>query len=265
MNNPIFIFSAGWRSGSTLLQRLITASGEVLIWGEAGGALNRFADAMECYEQMLGSGNKKYKYGFGGNGEQQYQELIKSGKDIVHKWIACINPPGDTFLETFRAFFDSVYGHPAREIGYPNWGIKEVQADIEVALFFRVLYPNAKFVFLVRNPVDCLTSIKRRKWMDCPNGADPISFFADHWVKLAKEFREADFGYYIKYEELISSPDAVSELSNYLEIDSIPKDFIRKSNADWSAENYKSLSFFEKRRLVRIVKSEMKMHGYEVS
>ena len=32
--SPIFILSAGWRSGSTLLQRLILSAKEVVIWGE---------------------------------------------------------------------------------------------------------------------------------------------------------------------------------------------------------------------------------------
>lgn len=31
---PIFLLSAGWRSGSTLLQRLIMSDARVLIWGE---------------------------------------------------------------------------------------------------------------------------------------------------------------------------------------------------------------------------------------
>ena len=30
---PIFLLSAGWRSGSTLLQRLIMSDSNVLIWG----------------------------------------------------------------------------------------------------------------------------------------------------------------------------------------------------------------------------------------
>ncbi|MDO9635465.1 MAG: hypothetical protein Q7I95_00765, partial [Thiobacillus sp.] len=31
---PIFLLSAGWRSGSTLLQRLVMSDKRVLIWGE---------------------------------------------------------------------------------------------------------------------------------------------------------------------------------------------------------------------------------------
>ena len=37
IEKPVFILSSSWRSGSTFLQRLITHSNEILIWGEAGG------------------------------------------------------------------------------------------------------------------------------------------------------------------------------------------------------------------------------------
>ena len=33
-NRPVFVLAAGWRSGSTLLQRLVMSSGETLVWGE---------------------------------------------------------------------------------------------------------------------------------------------------------------------------------------------------------------------------------------
>lgn len=32
--SPVFILSAGWRSGSTLMQRLLMSSGEIAVWGE---------------------------------------------------------------------------------------------------------------------------------------------------------------------------------------------------------------------------------------
>jgi hypothetical protein len=44
-HQPIFVLSSLWRPGSTLLQRFITATGEVLVWGETGGALNAIAEA----------------------------------------------------------------------------------------------------------------------------------------------------------------------------------------------------------------------------
>lgn len=261
MNNPIFIFSAGWRSGSTLLQRMITASGEVLIWGEAGGSLDNFADALERYEQMLGPGGQRFKHGFGGHGDEQYQQLQLASKESVHKWVACLNPPQEIFLDAFRSFLATAYATPAAKLGYPNWGIKEVQSGIETARFMKRLYPEAKFVFLVRNPLDCLTSIKRRNWLGHHGDAEPLAYYTNHWLRLAAEFRKAEFGYQIRYEDLLSSPQAMDELTDYLGI-SLPSGFAEKSRVDWQAENDKPLSFFERRRLLKTAEDEMGRYGY---
>jgi hypothetical protein len=34
MTQPLFILSAGWRSGSTLLQRMLIGNEQLMIWGE---------------------------------------------------------------------------------------------------------------------------------------------------------------------------------------------------------------------------------------
>lgn len=261
MKDPIFIFSAGWRSGSTLLQRMITASGEVLMWGEAGGALDNFADALVRYEQMLGPGGKRYKYGFGGNGEDQYHQLKAAGHESVHKWVACLNPPLDHFIAGFRALFDATYAKPAAELGYASWGVKEVQSGIDTARFLRQVYPEARFVFLVRNPVDCLTSIKRRDWMGHQGDHEPVTFYAGHWQRLAAEFRGAEFGYRIRYEDLLSSPEAAAGLAKYLDVP-LPLDFAQKSRVDWEAHHQHALSYWERRRMLKVAGGEMEQYGY---
>jgi hypothetical protein len=240
---------------------MVTASGEVLVWGEAGGALDNFADALERYMQMLGPGGNRYRHGFGGNGAEQYRQLRLAGRESVHQWVACLNPPQETFLNAFRDFFETSYASPAAELGYSTWGIKEVQSGIETARFIKCLYPEAKFVFLVRNPLDCLTSIKRRNWMGHHGNGDPLSFYSSHWQRLAKDFLEADFGYRLRYEDIMSSPETIDDLVKYLEI-SLPADFASKSRVDWHAENDRSLSFFERRSMLRIVGEEMEKYGY---
>lgn len=240
---------------------MITASGAALIWGEAGGALDNFSDALNRYEQMLGPGGQRYKHGFGGNGGEQYQQLRISGKENVHKWVACLNPPGETFLDAHRDFFKTAYATPAGELGYPSWGVKEVQSGIETARFMKRLYPEAKFIFLVRNPLDCLTSIKRRNWMGHHGDADPVTYYSTHWQRLAGQFREAEFGLQVRYEDLLSSPRIIDDLVNYLGIP-LPADFAAKSRIDWKAENDQVLTFFEQWRMSRIAGEEMERYGY---
>jgi hypothetical protein len=263
MNQPLLIFSAGWRSGSTMLQRIITASGKSLVWGEAGGALDRLADAFACYEQMLGPGGQRFKHGFGGNGTKEYLDFKAAGKDGFNKWIACMNPPLDTFTESFRQFIEGIYARQAAELGYEGWGVKEVQSGQEAAHFLRALYPDALFIFLVRHPVACLTSIKRHNWLDHPKDPKALEYYANHWVRLANDFRQVDFGKLVKYEDLVSSPETQEQLGAYLGISDLPRRFKEANRADWKSMNDAALDFWEKRRLLRIVRGEMQHYGYE--
>jgi hypothetical protein len=263
MNKPVFIFSAGWRSGSTMLQRVITASGQALVWGEAGGALDRLADAFAGYEQMLGPGNQRFKHGFGGNGAREYENFVAAGRKGFNEWIACMNPPVETFMGSFRQFLEAIYARQASELGYNNWGIKEVQSGHEAANFLHALYPEALFIFLVRHPVACLTSIKRHNWLDRPNDPKALEYYADHWARLANDFRQMDFGRLVKYEDLVSAPDTQKQLGAYLGISALSDCFKEVNRADWKSMNNAALSFWEKRRLLRIVREEMQHHGYE--
>ncbi|GAW95534.1 MULTISPECIES: hypothetical protein [Colwellia] len=49
---PVFILSAGWRSGSTLLQRMIMTSGDRMIWGEPihrANIIQTLSDQIRCF------------------------------------------------------------------------------------------------------------------------------------------------------------------------------------------------------------------------
>src|SRR5688572_31225972 len=51
---PIFIFAAGWRSGSTLLQRLLISGGDALIWGEPyspSDIVGRLTESLRIFSQ----------------------------------------------------------------------------------------------------------------------------------------------------------------------------------------------------------------------
>jgi len=265
MNKPVFIFSAGWRSGSTLLQRMLTASNELLVWGEAGGALDCLAEADLGYQQMLAPGNKVFRQGLGGNGEQQFVEFCKSDKEGVHRWIPCMNAPLDTIRDGFKAFLREAYQEPAAKLGYTRWGVKEVRCGLATAEFLRELYPDAKFVFLVRSPFDCLSSLKRHNWMDRPQDKRALEYYAQHWVRLASEFRKAPFGMLVRHEDLVSDTGIVAKLQNYLEMDHLDESFIAKSRVKGGVKSDSALSWHERYRAKKIVWNEMQQYEYEIS
>jgi hypothetical protein len=263
-DSPVFIMSAGWRSGSTMLQRLLTSSGQILVWGESGGALNCLEDMHARYQQMLGSGAHLFRHGYGGNGDRQWMEFVENPhtESRAHNWIASMNPPLEEINGAVRGLFEAYYARPAKNMGYQRWGVKEVQCGIITATYIREIYPLAKFVFLVRNPMDCLLSIKRRNWMDYKEPAQAVRYYAETWRKLASDFRTASFGRYIKYEDLVGNDSVLRELENYLEVGGLSRKFVEESRADWVPENQEGLTWRERRAILKILSPEMKAHGY---
>lgn len=262
LHKPVFVFSAGWRSGSTMIQRLIASSYEIMMWGEAGGALDSFEDALVRYEQMLGAGGKRFRHGFGGNGADQYEAFIKAGKEGENKWIACMNPGLEHIKQSLRELLYAIYARPAMEDGYGRWGVKEVQSGLGAAVFLRELFPEAKFVFLVRNPYDAMLSIKRRNWMDMAGERDPLGFYMHHWSRLALEFKQVDFGFHVKYEDIISNAGVVDEMVRYLELENIDNSFTARSRADWKASNAQQLSLYERMRIRKACGEAISRYGY---
>src|SRR5688572_16478810 len=51
-DGPVFILSSGWRTGSTLVQRLVMSSNTILVWGEPYahcGHIRRLASALQAF------------------------------------------------------------------------------------------------------------------------------------------------------------------------------------------------------------------------
>lgn len=261
---PIFIFSSSWRSGSTLLQRFITATGDVLVWGETGGALNAIADAIAGWDQITADSSRRFPGGVGGKGEAAYQKFITAPKsEHASLWIANLSPPHAEILAGLRDMFDTLYRQPAQDFGYPRYGFKETRCDLNTARQLQTLFPNSRFLFLVRNPIDVILSLKRRNWMGRPAGHATLKYYAEHWRKHSSQFRQADFGLTLRYEDFIADPALQNQVLEYLEISSRPPaDFIRTSQVDWRAANQSPLSFWERTRLRYWLADEMKQWGY---
>lgn len=263
-HQPVFVFSSSWRSGSTLLQRFITASGEVLVWGETGGALNAIADAVAGWEQITADSSRRFPTGLGGKGEAAYHAFAAApGAERAGLWIANLSPPYADIQASLRDLFDTLYRQRALRFGYPRYGFKETRCDLDTARRLQGLFPDARFVFLVRNPFDVMLSIKRRNWMGRPAGHATLKYYAEHWRTRSMQFRQAGFGLALRYEDFIADPALQGRLLDYLEIGTRPPaDFIRSSQVDWKAENQARLGAWERARLRYWLADEMKQWGY---
>ena len=227
---PVFILSAGWRSGSTLLQRMVMAHNlEIIIWGEPYAAaspvlalvdqLRPFSDDWPSPEYFV---------------EGQAEELSQS-------WVANLYPPAASFRAAHQAYLETLFAAPARDLQRRQWGLKEVRFGADEVRYLRWLYPQAKFVFLVRDPADAYRSYRSRlnwyaRWPD-RMVANPYEFGA-HWAGLARDFlalRQQGLGLLLRYEDL-GSEAAVTALSEYLGWAVPPRDEMQQVKG-WAQAN----------------------------
>jgi len=107
---------------------------------------------------------------------------------------------------------------------FERWGLKDVRLTIEDAHFIRWLFPNAKFVFLCRNPYDAYKSYRLdRSWyFEWPN--KPVftaAEFGHHWNRLVSGFYKGapDLGgLFVRYEDILSGTVNCSAIETYLEL-----------------------------------------------
>ena len=205
MDQPIFILSAGGRTGSTLVQRLFLSTKQALIWGEHKGLL------VSGLGEML-RGIKKW---LAAEGRGQLELFEKSGHQA---FIPNVNPNLQAFLSASRQFFDESLGKEALRRGYPRWGFKEVRYGCQEALFLQELYPDASFVLLFRNPRDCLRSVKSTSWYNKDFGRNPRTFL-NAWSRLSRDLLTASTqlrrSCIVRYEELIEDHERHIELLSH--------------------------------------------------
>ena len=198
-DDPILIFSAGWRSGSTLLQRLALSGNEALIWGEP----YPYCDYIRSMASSLTS--------FTANTPPDQFILPESTayKEVdPSTWTACMYPHPQHVLRAHRAFFQALYRDPARARGYSRWGLKEVVLSTQDAAYLSWLFPAAKFVFLFRNPYDAYRSYRSfgdwyYRWPDKP--VFTARQFGIVWRRLLEDFlsdHKSLNGILLRYEDL---------------------------------------------------------------
>lgn len=264
---PIFLLSAGWRSGSTLMQRLLMSDRGVLIWGEPYdecGLIQSLAESVKAFRPDW----PRADYYYDGTPISQ----------LSGNWIANLFPSREDLRDGHRALFETLFARPAKAAGAARWGVKEVRLGADHCAYLRWLYPKARFLFLYRNPLDAYRSYCSygRNWYDVYPDKPMFTpaAFGRHWRNLMEGFvRDADKlgALLVRYEDLIAGQAHLDEVEEYLGIRidrSILKVKVRnsdniKAGSQKDVERIK-VSWLEKWLLKRAVSPVAKQVGYSL-
>jgi hypothetical protein len=253
---PIFLLATGWRTGSTLLQRILVTDPRLILWGEPHGdmaLLSRAAEMLSCLSRSYPSG-------------EYYIKDTVSSSSMPTSWIANLYPPDDDLRLAFRSLLHQWLGEPARQRGFARWGFKEVRLGAAEATLLLWLYPHAKFVFLSRHPCDCYRSFWRGGdvYSRRPDvRIDSAGAFARHWNRLVTSWDELPVGfpcYRIKYEDLVNGEVDFRSLESWLGIKI--RESVALSVSLGSSTKRRRLSWYERFIITREAAPGMRALGY---
>jgi len=241
---PIFIFSAGWRSGSTLLQRLLCSDSNTLIWGEPYDKSCLIQSLSETFLPITGQWPP----------DGYFIENIQK-RHISDFWIASLYPNLEDLIASHREFLLHLFANTAEKEGFARWGIKEVRFGLKEALYLKILFPNSRFVFLQRNLKSAYRSYAgystQRNWYSrwpFRKAFSPFSF-ARHRSRLLNEFElaaEIVNGFHVDYGDLIRSDYNLQALEAYCGVDIDKTILSNKIGSSQEKAAVYTLSLYEK-------------------
>lgn len=210
---PIFLLGTG-RCGSTLLQKILNSVENAMIYGEHGGFLKQVAAAyfLNFEDKMI------EKYIMSKNVAEKEPISVFETLKNPQLWSAWTNWYNQkTVKNNFRDFIESFFNPSSLEQAV-HWGFKEIRygLDDRVVEMLADLYPDGRFVFIVRHPADVIASkISAR-------ASEGIEADAHTWVAQNTYFlhfsrEHSESSRIVHYEELISNDSKeLSQLFDWL-------------------------------------------------
>jgi hypothetical protein len=212
---PVIVTSPTARCGTTLLQRLLSASDNAFLYGEEVGHHIRvltdwFVDMMRHLESNEA------------NLDGDFARALAGG---LSDWRPGLTAPTNVM---FRAFAETFYQIPmtlseyGASLGRPIWGYKFPAYSHDTIITLLTLMPQAKVVYVFRNPFDALKSAKARRFV---TDADQAQAFAANWAHNMTEVLSLE-GHerilFVKYEDLIAQrPEYIDRLQGFTGIQRI--------------------------------------------
>lgn len=260
-NRPVFVFAPTWRSGSTLVQRLVNSSGEVWMWGEVYTRCNQFRQLSAVFQ----STHEGYPF-------PDIFPDDRGSEPPSSSWVANLSPDPSHLIAAHRRYWDRLLAEPVRSRGIDRWGFKEVQLSADHAAYMKALYPDARVVVLIRDPYAAWLSYYRwRNWYaqypDEP--VVTVSHFGRLWQTRTEGFLEAadDLdALVLRYEDVIDAGDALRRLERHVGISvdrSVLDEKVGSAETETPGEKRRHTGFLERMALRRAVEPAASRLGYE--
>ena len=207
--SPVIVTSPTARCGTTLVQRLLTASGNAVVYGEEVGHQIRtvtiwLIGLLRQFEEARPSADVDFRRALDG---------------ALTDWRPGLTAPTDVML---KAWIETYYQLPftlaefSRSVDRPVWGFKVPGFDHDTLKAFLLLMPRARVVYMVRNLCDALKSAKARRFVVDEAGA--VSFCSE-WAKNVREMIDLALDHrvlLVKYEDLLAdTPGRLKQLERF--------------------------------------------------
>lgn len=197
--NPILISSPTRRSGTTLIQRLLTSAPNTIIYGETCAndimmLTNLYTSKVSYLESSKNWRNKQLKSVL--NGE-------------VNQWIPDLMPDIDKYLEAVKSSFYSIFNHYesfAKEHDKTIWGTKLPEWNVYNLNLVKTFFPECKIIYVIRDLGDCLRSAKA---INMVQGMEETKRFCMLWRQnfdFALQNFIGERVLHLQFNDLISKP-----------------------------------------------------------
>ena len=202
----IFIWAPTQRCGTGLLQRLVTSSKEVIVFGEDKFLTDQLPKLMIEHAELDNDIKKSTSKLASGDYEGWFPAALPFYEDYIEALGGSFNLMADAYLSS------------AKKLGFQNWGSKLPYVSTSQLNALNTLLPQSRHIFLYRNLVDVMKSMKARRWV---NNKEQFKSSCDKWFtsmsEVGRTFTGVEWMHLLSHDLLVESPEShVTELQEFL-------------------------------------------------
>lgn len=225
MKTPVMVVAPSRRCGTTLLQRAVNSSGQVVIYGENFNFVENYPAILKgvLHHYEIKCQNTAFARDKLLSGDYDFDASM-----LYPDYEAYVKMMRDNLARMYQFYESSTAGY-----GYEGWGLKHQIRDADAFLQFMKLFPRLRYIFVYRNIVDVARSEKARYPHQYP---EPRCFAAlgQRWsgnIEAMRRVAGAEI-FHLEYRELAEAPEQTMEkLKAFCGLDHIdPAIFERRVN-----------------------------------